>query len=216
MSILKRLSATFVSRVDEVVSEIENHDAVIQATMNEVRKKVAKARVGLSQVQREEQNLQGQLIDQQKNAVLWRGRAVKIAESDENKAFDCLRRARQCENSLARLEKAITQYAQTSERLERDIMMSEERLLEMKQKLILMRARESSGCALSASSEVDNNVVQQLDNSFDRWEINLRKMEMCIEDADPADSLEREFISHEEEAELRNELKQLLGKGGEK
>jgi len=28
MSILKRLSATFVSQIDQVVGEIENHDAV--------------------------------------------------------------------------------------------------------------------------------------------------------------------------------------------
>lgn len=45
MSLFKRLSATLVSRIDQVVGEIENHDAVIQVALNDMRKKIAEARV---------------------------------------------------------------------------------------------------------------------------------------------------------------------------
>ena len=47
MSIFKRLSATLVTSIDRVVGEIENHDAVIQASINDIRKKVAEAKVRL-------------------------------------------------------------------------------------------------------------------------------------------------------------------------
>ena len=36
MSIFKRLSATFGARLDQVVGEIENHDAVIVASLTEI------------------------------------------------------------------------------------------------------------------------------------------------------------------------------------
>ena len=50
MSIFKRLSATVVSSLDRVVGEIENNDAVIQASLTELRKKIAAAKVRLSHV----------------------------------------------------------------------------------------------------------------------------------------------------------------------
>jgi len=52
MSIFKRLSATLISRVDQVVGNIDNHDGGVQAPLtdmrNNMRKKVAEAKVRLS------------------------------------------------------------------------------------------------------------------------------------------------------------------------
>ena len=53
MSIIKRLSATLVSNIDRVVGEIENNDAVIQASLTELRRKVATAKVRLAHVHRQ-------------------------------------------------------------------------------------------------------------------------------------------------------------------
>ena len=45
MSIFKRLTATFSSRVDQMVSQIENHDAVVEVAIKESRQATAKAKV---------------------------------------------------------------------------------------------------------------------------------------------------------------------------
>lgn len=217
MSIFKRLSATLVARVDQVVGEIENHDAVIQATLNDMRKKVAKAKVRLGQVHREKERLQQQAQELQENARQWRQRAIESSDADEEKALECVSRSRFCEQKEARLRQAVDQYTQTADKLGRDVETSEQRLSEMKQKLTLMRARQSTTSAINAASEMNNNNLEsQLDESFDRWEINISQAEMIVDQHGPTDLLERDFLIKENEEDLRKELNILLSREEQK
>ena len=216
MSIFKRLSATLVSRVDQVVGEIENHDAVIQATLNDMRKKVAEAKVRLGQVHREKERLQQQGQELQENAQLWRQRAVECSEAEEEKALECVSRSRFCEQKEVKLRQAMDQYTQTADKLGRDIESSEQRLTEMKQKLTLMRARQSTNSAINATSEMNNNVESQLDETFDRWEINISQAEMIVDQHESTDLLERDFLIKEKDEDLRKELSMLLEKEEQK
>ena len=210
MSIFKRLSATLVSRIDRVVGEIENHDAVVQATLNDMRKKVAEAKVRLKQVHREKERLEQQILEQQDNTQRWRKRAIDCAKTDETKALECVSRGRHCEHQVARLQQAVSQYHQAADKLSHDIQTAEQRLSEVKQKATLMRARQSTSSALHSTSESNNDATQQLDDTFDRWEINISQTEMAIDHHDPVDLIEREFIMSEQEDELRHELATLL------
>ncbi|MDY6798369.1 MAG: PspA/IM30 family protein [Pseudomonadota bacterium] len=212
MSIFKRLSTTLVSRIDQVVGEIENHDAVVQATLDDMRKKVAEARVRLGHVQREEQRLQEQIREQQENAERWRKRAVETAKDDEAKALECLSRRKHCQIQAEKLQQSLGQYRQASEKLSTDIASTEQRLAEVKQKLTLMRARQSTSSALKASVETQNDAAQLLENTFDRWEINISQTEMMIDDNPVVDPIEREFVMREQQDELREELDALLNK----
>lgn len=212
MSLFKRLSATLISRIDQVVGEIENHDAVIQVALNDMRKKIAEARVRLARIQREAERLQREAEEQRQSAERWRQRAVATAAQDEGKALECLRRAQQCDQQMNRLQAALAQFEQSGERLGQDIEASEQRLCELKQKHTLMRARQSSSAALNATHETEGDVLRQLDDSFDRWEVKISQIELAIDHPEPVDHLERDFLSHEQEGELRDELAQLLGK----
>ena len=216
MSIFKRLSATLVSRVDQVVGEIENHDAVIQATLNDMRKKVAEAKVRLGQVHREKERLQQQGQELQENSQLWRQRAIDCSDTDEDKALECVSRSRFCEQKEAKLQQTVDQYTQTAEKLGRDIESSEQRLEEMKQKLTSMRARQSTNSAITATSGMSHDVESQLDETFDRWEINISQAEMIVDQHEPTDSLERDFQMKEKEEDLRKELSMLLEKEEQK
>jgi phage shock protein A len=210
MSIFKRLSATLISRVDQVVGEIENHDAVAQAALNDMRKKVAEAKVRLNQVHREETRLQKQIQEHQENVERWRKRAIESAEQDEAKALECVSRRRHCQSQVDRLQQTLQQYQQTSEKLSTDIAATEQRLAEVKQKLTLMRARQSTSSALKASSEIENDAAQLLEDTFDRWEININQAEMVIDEHPVIDPVEREFVMREQQEELRDELASLL------
>jgi len=216
MSIFKRLSATLVSRIDQVVGEIENHDAVIQATLNDMRKRIAEAKVRLGQVHREKEHLQQQGQELQENARRWQQRAIECSASDETKALKCVSRSRFCEQKEARLQQAIDQYRQTADKLGRDIDSSEQRLAEMKQKLTLMRARQSTSSAVNATSETNNNMGNPLDETFDRWEINISQTEMIVDQHESMDLLERDFINREKEEDLRQELSTLLAREEQK
>ncbi len=210
MSIFKRLSATVASRIDQVVGEIENHDAVAQATVNDMRKKVAEAKVRLGQLRREQDRVNKQMLEQQQNAERWRKRAIEVAATDENKALECVNRRRHCQQQVARLEQSVTQYQQGADKLTSDISTAEQRLAEVQQKVALMRARQSTSSALHATSDSNVDVTRFLEDTFDRWEINLTQAEMTIDTSPLADPMEHAFIKAEEQETLRNELAAML------
>ena len=216
MSIFKRLSLTLFSRIDQVVGDIENHDAVIQATLNDMRKKVAEAKARLGQVHREKGRLEQQSQELQENVQRWQQRAIECSDADEEKALECVSRSRFCEQKNVKLREAINQYVQTADKLGRDIESSEQRLAEMKQKLTLMRARQSTNSVVCATSEMNSHVENQLDETFERWEINISQAEMLVDQPDSTDFLERDFLDKEKEEDLRKELTQLLAKGEQK
>lgn len=210
MSVIKRLSTTLFSRIDGVVSEIENHDAVVQANLKDMRRKIAEARVRLNRVHHEEEKLARQVDELKVRAERWRARAIETAASDEQKALECVSRSRYCDQQVERCEQARLQYQRTAEKLARDIEFSEQRLDSIRQKLTLMRARQSTSSALSATSGTDEEAAQMLEDTFDRWEINISQAEMAIDSQPEIDPIEREFTIREREEELRNELNAML------
>ena len=212
MSLFKRLSATLVSRMDQVVGEIENHDAVVQATINEQRKRVAQAKVRLAQVRRDAAKLSGQLQELQEAEQRWGNRAVEAAKSNEAKALECMQRRHHCHRQIKRLGTSLEQYQCTADKLARDITQSEEQLTEMSQKHNLMRARQSSTEALNAMAQTIDDSAHQMDDAFDRWEILITQQEMMRGEIEPIDTLEHEFAMQENEEELRTELAKLMTK----
>jgi phage shock protein A len=210
MSIFKRLSATVVSSIDRVVGEIENNDAVIQATLTELRRKVAAAKVRLAHVHRQEANLNRQIQKRHEDEQLWGDRAVEAARTDEAKALECVRRRQQCRRQAQKLEQGQQYYQLTAEKLARGVEEGEERLAEMGQKHTLMRARQSTAEALYAANQAGDDSLHQMEDSFDRWEVKILQEEMAVNSDDMLDPLGREFSNSENEQALRDELAALM------
>jgi len=212
MSIIKRLSATLVSNIDRVVGEIENNDAVIQVTLSELRRKVATAKVRLAQVHRQEANLSRQIKQRREDEQLWGERAQEAASTDEAKALECVRRRLQCRRQAEKLEQGQQHYQLTAEKLARGVEEGEERLAEMGQKHTLMRARQSTAEALHAANQGGDESLQQVEDSFDRWEVKILEEEMMVDSDELLDPLDREFSNSENEQALRDELAALQTK----
>ena len=212
MSIFKRLSATVVSNIDRVVGEIENNDAVIKATLAELRKKVAAAKVRLAHVHRQAANLNKQIQKRREDEQLWGERAVDAASTDEARALECVRRRQQCRLQAERLELSQQHYQLTAEKLARGVEEGEARLAEMGQKHILMRARQSTAEALSAASQAGDDYLLQVEEGFDRWEIKILQEEMAVDSDEVLDPLDRELSNSENEQALRDELAALIAR----
>jgi len=212
MSVIKRLSATLVSSIDRVVGEIENNDAVIQATLSEMRRKVATAKVRLAQVHRQGADLDREIRQRRKDEQLWGARALEVASTDEAKALECVRRRLQCRRQAEKLEQGQQHYQLTAEKLARGVEEGEERLAEMGQKHTLMRARQSTAEALHAANQAGDESLQQVEDSFDRWEVKILQEEMIMDSDDMLDPLDREFTHSENEQVLRDELAALQTK----
>ena len=210
MSIFKRLSTTIAAQFDQVVGEIENHDAVVKASITDLKKKIAEANVRLDRVRNEATQIQNQINQRQEDAKRWQARAIECANEDEQKALSCVSRARQCEQQIIQLETAFKQYQQTSVKLSQDITVAESRAQELKQKHDLMRARQSSCSALKVAQDTYEDSTSMLCDTFDRWEIKLRQSEMTLDVQPNIDTFEQEFVQQEQADELRHALDDLL------
>lgn len=210
MSIIKRLSATFSSRVDQMVSQIENHDAVVEVAIKESRSATAKAKVRLSRVRRDGEQLKQKMVQMQSEVKQWTNRARDIAVKDEGRAIECLRRRKICQQQLLQVEKALAHHEALEQRLSQDISAAEHKLGEMNQQRNLMRTRQSAAEALNSISNMDESVAIDVADAFERWEIKVTESEMEVGSVDTVDMLEREFLEEEDQQVLHAELQQLM------
>lgn len=216
MSIFKRTLTTVYSHIDQMVSEIENHDALIKAAINEQRKKLASAKVQLSKVEGRERRIQAQLIQLQKDNERWGQRAVQAAASDEANALACMQRRKANGQQQEKLQAMLQEYRQTAARMGQDIKHCDEELQALSRKHELLRARQSTNEALTVINDMSGARIEELENSFERWETTILQNEILADNANPVDSLrpvdqmEQDFIDQENELELRAELAELL------
>ena len=107
MSVFKRLSATFSSRIDHLVGQIENHDAVVEAAIRDARQAVAKSKVRLSRLKADGIRLRRKRAELLQAESQWTQRAKDSATQDENRALECLRRRQDCQQQITELDKAL-------------------------------------------------------------------------------------------------------------
>ncbi len=212
MSVLKRISTTLFSRVDQLVGEIENHDALIQAAITEQRKKIAAAKVQLGRIQAQQNRIQQQTSQLQQSEQRWEQRAIKEATQDEAKALMCIQRRQHIKQQISKSQQAEQEYHRAAERMIVDINRSEDELKNMSQKHELMRARQSSAEALNIVNQTSAIRSDELENSFDRWEIKITENEISSEHYDDTDLLEQAYIKEENKDILREELHALINK----
>jgi phage shock protein A len=210
MSIFKRLSATFSSRVDQMVSQIENHDAVVEVAIKESRQATAKAKVRLARVQRDGELLRNKISQLQNDETLWTNRAREMAHKDEDKALECVRRRKLCQKQLEQYTQALKKHEALEQRLAQDIHAAERKLAEMNQQRNLMRTRQSAAQALNSISGVDETVALDVAEAFERWEIKVTESELEVGTVDSMDLLDQEFLEAEDKQTLQAELEQLL------
>ncbi len=217
MSLFKRITTTISARVDQLVGEIENHDAVVEAAIKDARQATAKAKVRLQRLTQERQKLESRIDGLRQREIEWTERAQRSAEPDEDKALACLRRRRECQRQIAELSAAVTKQREAEEKISADVRQAETRINEMNQKRSLMRTRESAAEALANFSRLDEVQSINVDDTFDRWEIRITEAETrngTNLQNDAVDSLEREFIDTEERESLRSELAALTKEVG--
>ena len=96
MGIVRRFTSTVSSSFDWVITQIENHEALVGAAIRDAQGAVAKARAQLQRVKGDGQRLRERLSEAQTNMELWQDRAIRIAKTDQERAIECLRRKKAC------------------------------------------------------------------------------------------------------------------------
>jgi phage shock protein A len=140
----------------------------------------------------------------------WKDRARNIAATDEGKALECLRRRKDCEAQLVSLRDSIEKHDELEARITDQVKKIESRIGEVSHQRNMMRSRQSVAEAARTISNIEGVSYGEIEDTFDRWEINLGETEILMGSSTMSDPLDSAFLAEEDTAELRAELSELL------
>jgi phage shock protein A len=215
MRLIKRISTTVSSTLDKAVSKVENHDAIINAALRETQQAAARSRVRLVRVQKDGNNLKARRDELRKAVLQWTERAKSVAASDESKALECLRRRKECETQATGLEGSIDKHRELEDRVTENLKKIEARIGEVSHQRNMMRSRQSVAEATRIINNIEGVSYGEIEDTFDRWEINVGETEIMHGSSASTDSLESAFLVEEDSDALRAELALLVNKDEE-
>lgn len=211
MNIIKRWTAGVTSRVDWMVSQVENQEALVNSALRDARQSAARAKVQLGRVQQDGKQLRQRIQNEELAVTTWRDRAIQTGKNDEKKAIECLRRSKHSEQLAEQLKQRLAEHDQVERQLGKDVRNMEEQLQALSEKRNLMRTRQSRAEAVKTIQGNADMVSTDLDDIFERWETRVTEKELAGACSLQVDSLEEDFVSQEEEGALLDELKDLIG-----
>jgi len=207
MGFFKRITATVTANVDNAIATMENHDAVLEASLADMRRASAKSKARLRRVEADGARLRGKLEQLETARQRWTTRAARHADSDEATALECLKRRRaaaaqrdDCAEALARHDTLVSKLSASIEKID-------QRYRELDQTRTLMQTRERAAqAAHTIDAFGDHGVGTNIDDTLERWEARISEYEVDDTTDPDAERFEQTFIDEELRAELREEL----------
>ena len=215
MRLFKRISTTVTSSIDKAVSKVENHDAIINAALRETQQAAARSRVRLVRVQKDGNSLRTRRDELKVATLQWTERAKSVAADDEAKALECLRRRKECEMHAKGVEQSLEKHRELEQRITENLKKIDARIGEVSHQRNMMRSRQSVAEATRIINNVEGVSYGEIEDTFDRWEINLGETEIILGSDVSTDSLESAFLVEEDQEALRAELTELMNKDNE-
>jgi phage shock protein A len=214
MSLFKRLSVSLRTQLDGAVSRIENHDAVIDAALQESRDAIARLKLQQSRMNNKIETIDSQLETLHCDEQNWVRRAKSQAKQDEARAIACLERRDRCVEQIEQLQQQREQCKAMIYRLDKKLVQLQQKFINDEQRLQEYRGRELSAKAEHAIADIVCSESAGIEQAFDRWELAITRKEMHQPTLDPTtddvDTLEERFVRDERLAEHKAELKALM------
>lgn len=204
---LKRIAATVSASFEDALSKIENHEAVAQCAIDDMRKAVAQIKVQTSRAQAELKKLQGQQAEATQAITDWQQRALSVADQDEAKALQCLERAEQQEARSAALAEQIDQHQSLVDELQRTLQEAEGQLQTLNLKRSSLAARDARSRSLRKVERAGCNLSSA--QVFDRWEtavLTEEALDVVPPFGGQSDPLQQAFAADEQQARLQDKL----------
>lgn len=212
MNSLRRLTASIMSSFEGVVGQLENHEALVTTAIREAEQAAGRAKSQLSRVQKDGIAMRKRVEELHEQAALWEDRAKRIAQQDQAKALECVKRRQRYLAQATKIEEQAVGHSKLERQLQSDLEMVQEKLNTLRQQRNIMRSRESRAEVLRVVQNFDSSTIGEIDDIFDRWEARVSACEGHIDPAEQreADELNAEFSSKEEGEELQAVLQALL------
>ena len=207
MNFIKRWTTAVSASFDTVMTQVENHDALVSAALREMQTAGAKAKVQLSRVKKDGEQMRRRHEELKEMERLWEERAVRSNAEEKEKAIECLRRRNAATRERKYLEEQLKQHEQISIQLSRDLKLIDERIQELRRKQSTLNARQYRAEALKAGQLSELGLIGEIDDIFDRWEVKLTQYENF---SVPEDEFETTLKKEEDDRDLSAELERLI------
>lgn len=217
MSVFKRFVTTVHQSVDRTLSSIENHEAVVDAALQESRQSVARAKVRLARLEKDGTQQRKRVAELAGQIDLWNERARSVANDDREKALACMQRRKLCGQELQAATVQMQEHDKIISRIRQSISDSSSRVQTLQSQRNQMSTREAAACAGKSVYQLDGKVGGDVEAAIERWEVAVSQSEVVTENfpvADTADALEESFLTEEESTLLESELDALLKEEG--
>ena len=211
MKAIRRLTTSIVTSFESMISQVENHEALVESAIREVKETAARAQGQIVRVRKDGAAMKNRITELQQQITLWGDRAAKAATLDRQKAIECLRRRKRLEQEHADLSKQVVEHAKLERQLADDLGVIEEKLSRLKVQRNLLRTRQTRAEALGTLHQDDSRIISELDDVFDRWESKVSEYEYLANcGGTQKDEIEEQFTREESNEELSHELDELL------
>lgn len=219
MSIIKRLATTIHASVDRTVASIENHEAIVKATLNESRQALASAKIQLQRVEAEYHQQHNQIQALQQRIDTWTTRAKDIGDKDREKALRCLQERALDQANLDKAEALLIRHTDMQQRMRHQVASLEDRVSELHRQHRELLSRDTVSRANAQLDAAQLNPHSNLDEVFDRWETAIKARELGHEYVNTnvvsTADLDAEMSADEARADLNSELDSLLAEKGQ-
>jgi phage shock protein A len=212
MKAIRRLTTSIITSFESMISQVENHEALVESAIREVQETAARAHAQLGRLQRDGILMQNKIQDINKQITLWTERATKTASIDKNKAIECLKRKKRHEQEKTDLNIQIEQHNHLEKQLIHDLSIIEEKLGKLRIQRNALKTRQTRAQALGTLRQEDSALISELDDIFDRWEHKVSEYEYLAHCNKNSDALAEDFSNSEITENLAFELEQLLQK----
>lgn len=213
---LKRLVTSLSASFDGFVNSVENHEAVAEHAITDVRHAAARLRAQKDQLDSRITRQASQQQDLTARLERWQRRASECAIDDPEQALLCLRRRDAASEALARLTQQSEEQSHLSAELANNLVQVEARLTELQNRRTALSSREARATALAGGATPSPAI--NVDELFERWEVavlqdeyrdGLAPLGQTTGDYQRGvdhDDLDKSLLAKEREAELKREL----------
>jgi len=206
MRIISRISTSISAALDRAVGSMENHDAIVEASIHQIRAKAGEVKARFKRVQSDAARMEEKIQGLDKQVELWAERAI-APHTNEITALECMQRRKNCQEQRAQLADSREQLRSVEARLRDNVERIEKRLRELQQQRSVMRSRQAAAEACKTRETLYQGcVIADIDETLERWDAQIMGAEITHEVTDPIDTLERQFVAEEDRASLAAEL----------
>ncbi len=207
MNGFKRWTIGFAAKFDDLLGQVENHEAIASQALIDMKTSLARAKGQLARVDRDCLALEQDVRAAQSQAEKWKARAAE--ETDDERAMECLRRSRAKLNDAAALHTRLNEQTRMRDQVTLTVRALEQKFLDLSGKKRLLSTRQAAARA-SEAAHAESGTSMQVEDVFSRWEIRLTEQEFVPGTAqDLPDDFADGYASQEEEESLMRELEGL-------